>query len=524
MRVEQRLVARVHRFPVDARHVGHPELVALQPPHFVQHLPPFARADRRKRARGRDRSSRSCATARRPTAARARAGRGMRSARIARSRLPCRSTSVDVIVRRARSGRPCRPACSALLRAKSKTSSRPGRSLWPPRPCAPATGISVHTTLSPATPAIWPNASFGHRKRRDAARDAVEIDAQRRRLVVGLVARAAWRIVGLHALGLRLERRARRRLQRDEVRPRGAREAQLELDVVVDRIERAQREEVEVLARRIERRAVVAELGRRDERARAVRDVVELDRASAAGSSRTCRRATRRRATTRDPRCGRSRCGRSTLHVSGVDVAEQHFVAVVGERDRAAARAPRASRRRARCPTAACASRRLRRRRARSSRASSLTATSVVAVGKPLPVPIADAVGTPCWRTAPSHSANVKSLPRASTARLWPAGWTWKPARLSAASTNLRAACVRCDGTSIDEPRRRVARGIEQPDLGAALIDDAPAVGLRVARVEIVVVGVPALVGCRPGGTSRDCRRLRHRTGNRCGRRSTSGS
>ena len=40
--------------------------------------------------------------------------------------------------------------------AKSNTSSRPGDSLWPPRPCAPGMGSTVHTTLSPATPASCP--------------------------------------------------------------------------------------------------------------------------------------------------------------------------------------------------------------------------------------------------------------------------------------------------------------------------------------------------------------------------------
>ncbi len=45
------------------------------------------------------------------------------------------------------------------------------------------------------------------------------------------------------------------------------------------------------------------------------------------------------------------------------------------------------------------------------------------------------------------------------------------------------------------DPRGALRRGIEQPDVGAALIDDALAVGLRVARVEVVVIGVPAHVG-----------------------------
>src|SRR6476620_7496987 len=37
-----------------------------------------------------------------------------------------------------------------------------------------------------------------------------------------------------------------------------------------------------------------------------------------------------------------------------------------------------------------------------------------------------------------------------------------------------------------------VARRVEQADLRAALVDDAPAVGLRMAGVERLVIGVPA--------------------------------
>ena len=45
------------------------------------------------------------------------------------------------------------------------------------------------------------------------------------------------------------------RLQRDQVRPRAAREAQVEAHAVVDRIESAHRDEVEIPAVGIERRA-----------------------------------------------------------------------------------------------------------------------------------------------------------------------------------------------------------------------------------------------------------------------------
>jgi hypothetical protein len=43
--------------------------------------------------------------------------------------------------------------------------------------------------------------------------------------------------------------------------------------------------------------------------------------------------------------------------------------------------------------------------------------------------------------------------------------------------------------------RAAIARRIEQPEVRAALVDDPPAVGLRVARVIVVVVGVPREAG-----------------------------
>ncbi len=45
------------------------------------------------------------------------------------------------------------------------------------------------------------------------------------------------------------------------------------------------------------------------------------------------------------------------------------------------------------------------------------------------------------------------------------------------------------------DARCPVARGVEQPDFGAALVNDARAIGLRIARVVDVVVGVPPHVG-----------------------------
>ncbi|HSM20924.1 MAG TPA: hypothetical protein VK876_01815, partial [Rubrivivax sp.] len=40
---QQRRIALVHAGPVHARHIFHPEVVALQPPYLAQHLLPFLR-------------------------------------------------------------------------------------------------------------------------------------------------------------------------------------------------------------------------------------------------------------------------------------------------------------------------------------------------------------------------------------------------------------------------------------------------------------------------------------------------
>jgi hypothetical protein len=78
-------------------------------------------------------------------------------------------------------------------------------------------------------------------KRSDAALDAIEIDANRRgyhRALRGLF-RSRDRVVGVQALGQRIERRRTPRLQRDQIRTGRARKRKLELHAVVDRIEGA---------------------------------------------------------------------------------------------------------------------------------------------------------------------------------------------------------------------------------------------------------------------------------------------
>ena len=90
---------------------------------------------------------------------------------------------------------------------------------------------------------------LGDGERRNAARDAGDVDLhgsgqslQRLRLLIPLG----------ESLGCRLEWRRAARLQGNQIGSRCARKAQLELDTVVDRIERAQRQKIQVPAVRIE--------------------------------------------------------------------------------------------------------------------------------------------------------------------------------------------------------------------------------------------------------------------------------
>ena len=145
-----------------------------------------ARVDRRAHAVQVDPAA--LARRRRPIAPRRSRWSSLRFAGMARSRLPSRITSVvwssasdealDLVER-------ALPSCSV---SKSKSSSRPGASLCPPRPCAPTIGSSVQITLLPATPAIWPKRSPA----RETARRGARCRADRRAWRAGRRWRRAW--------------------------------------------------------------------------------------------------------------------------------------------------------------------------------------------------------------------------------------------------------------------------------------------------------------------------------------------
>ncbi len=272
--IDERRVAAIDGVPIDARHVRHPELVALQAPDLAQHLPPLAaRLDRQPNAievepatlarrflGGSSLAALALGLARRRDRAQALALADDERRVIAGDR-----ETVGLFHQRFDTQgfefEHFEPAGRILVSAASV--------------CA---GDRQHRPHDPATPRArdLAEAVFGNGERRDPAGDAVEIDRRHCTHVRCLAFLA--RILGSQALRRRVEWRPPARLQRDQVRPRAAGKAQLELDAVVDRIERAHRQEVEVAPFGIECRAVIAKFGLGDERARLSGEAVELDR------------------------------------------------------------------------------------------------------------------------------------------------------------------------------------------------------------------------------------------------------
>ena len=166
----------------------------------------------------------------------------------ARNRLPSRYTSV---VPSCETSKSLTPSTTGSVRNVRSRTARAVLFL----PCvrrgrAHRQSAMLHTTLSSAAPAIFAEPVLGHRKRSDTRDDPVEVDAhcgwRRRWLGLRILEKGALRDPEVR----RLERRPAARLQRDQIRARGARKAQFELNAVVDRIERSQRQEVQIPCRR----------------------------------------------------------------------------------------------------------------------------------------------------------------------------------------------------------------------------------------------------------------------------------
>ena len=132
-------------------------------------------------------------------------------------------------------------------------------------------GRTVHTTLLPSTPATWPKRFSGTGK--GAIRRSMPESSTGSGSVRSLCFRHG-RIVRAHPLGQWIEGRRPARLQRDQVRSRGARKAELELHAVIHRIKSPDRQKVQEPAIGIERGTVVTKFRLRNERTGLVRHVM----------------------------------------------------------------------------------------------------------------------------------------------------------------------------------------------------------------------------------------------------------
>ena len=135
---------------------------------------------------------------------------------------------------------------SARSVAKSKTSRRPGDSLCPPRPCAPQNRQHRPQDLAVGRAGDLSEAAFVNRERRDAQRDAVDVDPERRRFGFGCWPAAARGSSGFNPFGQGSNGGRPPAWSAIRYGRAAARKAELELDTVVDRVERAHRKKVQV--------------------------------------------------------------------------------------------------------------------------------------------------------------------------------------------------------------------------------------------------------------------------------------
>ena len=183
-----------------------------------------------------------------------------------------------------------------------------------------------------------------------------------------------------------------------------------------------------------------------------------------------------------------------TVQRAGVDVADHHLVAVIGDRH------PRA----ARCGAHRDDAADVPWQRARLAIANTSTRSSPRliadgddrrAVGEPLPVPVAPAVGDAVLAHRAFPQREREQLAARFDGEAVAGRMHLEAAEVLGRSDEL-ARRLRPMRRHVD--RRRALRvrvaGSNSQIVGAALIDDALAVGLRVARVEVVVIGVPPQV------------------------------
>ena len=286
-------------------------------------------------------------------------------------------------------------------------------------------------------------------------------------------------------------------MQRDQVGPRSAWKAQLKLHRVVHRVIGAQRQKQQVEPLGVKRRGVVAELGLRGQQGLAAVDAIdlcELDRrvANAGGKSVGQPAAAGRPDGVFD---AAKTAVVHALQCAAVGVADPQFVAVVGEGH---------ARARRRCAQRGDATQRLRGpgQRTRACAGDQLDllfarcvagADEAGAVGQPLAQAAARRrVAMLARRTFPQrHREELATRFERQAVTL---GMQRNALQVVGhghkAPGGLGARAGHLDGDAL---RLRTGR-IEQPQIGAALVDDAPAVAAGISGVMLDMIGMALLV------------------------------
>ena len=489
--VEQRLVLLVDRVPVDARHVGDPELVALQSPHFAEHLAPFASRRHRKphaieidpsalprRRVGFERAF-VIGLFRRQGAQPLAVANDQRHVIIGEEKL------IDPLEYRLRLHHLEVEELEFSVRLLVTAASMGAQDrLHRPHHLVVARAGNLSVTL------------FANRERGDATLDTVEIDAQcarRFRLVVDRVLDAL--AFAAHSTWCRIERRRRVIAQRDQIGARGAWKRQLELHRVVNGVERAHRQKIQIAAVGIERRRIVAEAGLGHQRRLRGRHTIQLDRAMAGA----------RPERVREPfAIGRPRelFGASGIaviddrHLSRIEIADDDFVAMIGDRDAIRFRRGAHLQHAADIPLHGSIASRVGTEHLHTLIASRVADhNSGRAIVQPLTVPVADTIGRAMLMHGAFPQREAEELAARFDREAVSVGMNVEAGEMILDLRKLSRRLRSVRGYVDRNARCRVGRGVEQPDFSTALVDDSLAVSRCVAGVEPVVIGVAPLVG-----------------------------
>ncbi len=334
------------------------------------------------------------------------------------------------------------------------------------------------------------------RKAEHASLNPVEVDLHVRRLLRFAVLRASVIVVAIlmNRLRLRHERRRHVVAQRYDEWPAGLREAQVELQRIVDRVEVARRDEIQILAVRIPDRRLIRPQRRRN--------VVDLSRANlddANDRRALCRRpnVSQEASVGREGQTGDAmrRAGVEDANLSVVEVRDAQLVAVVRKSDDVVG--GRADHVGNAADVSAGDQARLA-RRVGPVECDLLVSVDVgdrsqpFAVVQPLREPAARLAPHAVADDGPFEKRHRKRLTARIESDLRPL-WV-RPELLERFRRVLEAACeLRRGGVRLDlNARDAAALNIEQLDVSTGGVDYLPAVGGGKARVVLALIGVAA--------------------------------